>query len=422
MLKILRTLFGAPAVPQTPAGNDATEDIQGHHTGHRVVEQAEPSVVHGASEARLEEVVEVQPGPGAEPAPEPVPQIPVPKSQADIDAELHASPSWIDAVAKGEQSWSENMDTLLGAIKLAQDEGRAVPLMMLSQYFWLKTPMAELGTQKLLTELRDRIEKDFAVKSYRTYIEDKTKTRWNSYPRSVDFYVGEFLQVRPSYLVGLRDLFERIPERIAVVEGHYDTLNAGVKEFRPAAGGDNLLRFKGFLTKYAQEHLPGVTPLDFFPGDSPRYIRDYFQSDIKTSGYLLLWAMMDVVQVSRSGAAPSSTSQIGIEFERKLIAEISERFPAARIEPTPATGDQGADVILVVDGVKIVIQAKKYTGVVGNAAVQEVFAAMQFYDGDYAMVVTNSRYTPAAQTLATKIGVELATADDYLRKIQQLLV
>ena len=105
-----------------------------------------------------------------------------------------------------------------------------------------------------------------------------------------------------------------------------------------------------------------------------------------------------------------------------MIAEISEEFPAARIDPTPVTGDQGADVILVIGGVKIVIQAKKYTGVVGNAAVQEVFAAMQFYDADYAMVITNSRYTTAAQTLASKIGVELATSGDYLRRIQQLLI
>jgi HJR/Mrr/RecB family endonuclease len=51
-----------------------------------------------------------------------------------------------------------------------------------------------------------------------------------------------------------------------------------------------------------------------------------------------------------------------------------------------------------------------------------VFAAMQLYDADYAMVVTNSRYTVAAQTLATKIGVELTTAGDYLRRIEQLLV
>ncbi len=234
--------------------------------------------------------------------------------------------------------------------------------------------------------------------------------------------MGEFLQVRPSYLDGLRDLFERIPELIAIVEEHYAVLSTTEKELKPSAGGNNLLRFQGFLTKYSQEHLPGVTPQDFFPGDSPRYIRDYFGSDIKTSGYLLLWGMMGVVQAKRSSGATSSTSQVGIEFEKQLIAEISEEFPAARIDPTPVTGDQGADVILVIGGVKIVIQAKKYTGVVGNAAVQEVFAAMQFYDADYAMVITNSRYTTAAQTLASKIGVELATSGDYLRRIQQLLI
>ena len=417
MLKLFKLLFGAPVGAQSPTiGTSAVESRCDHVASPE--EETESSCSEDGSAAGS---VAVATREGTSDL-APVVHQPAEKSQAQLDAELIASQAWIEAVSKGEQAWIVKMDALLAAVLSAQEEGRAVPLMMLSQYFWLKTPIPELGTSKLLDELRDRIEKDLSVKSYRTYIENKTKTRWNSYPRSVDFYVGEYLQVRPSYLDALRDLFEKIPECVGIVEEHYDTLSAGEKEFRPAAGGDNLLRFKGFLSKYAQEHLPGVTAQDFFPGDSPHYIRDYFGSDIKTSGYLLLWGMMGVVQVSRSGGAPSSTSQIGIEFEKQLIAEISKKFPTARIEPTPVTGDQGADVILLLGGVKIVIQAKKYTGVVGNAAVQEVFAAMQFYDADYAMVVTNSRYTAAAQTLATKIGVELATAGDYLRRIQQLLV
>lgn len=334
---------------------------------------------------------------------------PAAKSQAQQDADLIASQEWVDALSRGEQDWATKMEALLAAVQSAQEEGRSIPLMMLCQYFWLKTPAPERGTSKLIHELRDRLEKDLAVESYRAHIENKTKTRWSSYPHSVDFYVGEYVQVRASYLDGIRALFENIPACVSVVEEHYETLSTAERELRPSAGGDNLLRFKGFLTRYAQEHLPGVTPVDLFPGNTPRYIRDHFKSDIDTSGYLLLWALMGVVQVLRSASSQSSTSQIGIEFEKQLIAEISEKFPTARIEPTPVTGDQGADVILVIGGVKIVIQAKKYTGVVGNAAVQEVFAAMQFYDGDYAMVVTNSRYTVAAQTLATKIGVELAT-------------
>ncbi|RUP24182.1 MAG: restriction endonuclease [Curvibacter sp.] len=417
MLKFLKSLFGAPDSVQSPTIGTAAVESPRNRVPGLEVETASSCSQEGSAAALEASATRA----GTSDLAPVVPQ-PALKSQAQLDEELIASQAWIDAVTAGEQAWIDKMDALLAAVRSAQEEGRAVPLMMLSQYFWLKTPVPELGTSKLLDELRERIEKDFSVKSYRTYIENKTKTRWNSYPHSVDWYMGEYLQVRPSYLDGLRDLFEKIPERIGIVEDHYDTLKAGEKEFRPAAGGDNLLRFKGFLTKYAQEHLPGVTPLDFFPGNSPRYIRDYFGSDIKISGYLLLWGMMSVVQVSRSSGAQSSTSQIGIEFEKKLIAEISEKFPAARIEPTPVTGDQGADVILILDGVKIVIQAKKYTGVVGNAAVQEVFAAMQFYDADYAMVVTNSRYTAAAQTLATKIGVELATASDYLRRIQQLIV
>lgn len=417
MLKLLKLLFGVPVGAQSPTISTAVVESPSDRVASHEVETVsscseDGSAARSVAIATREVASDVVP----------VMQQPAVKSQAQLDAELIASQAWIEAVSNGEQAWVVKMDALLATVQFAQEEGRAVSLMMLSQYFWLKTPMPELGTSKLLDELRDRIEKDFSVKSYRTYIDNKTKTRWNSYPHSVDFYAGEYLQVRPSYLDGLRDLFEKIPESVRIVEEHYDILSAGEKEFRPAVGGDNLLRFKGFLSKYAQEHLPGVTPLDFFPGDSPRYIRDYFGSDIKTSGCLLLWGMMGVVQVSRSCGAQPSTSQIGIEFEKQLIAEISEKFPTARIEPTPVTGDQGADVILILGGVKIVIQAKKYTGVVGNAAVQEVFAAMQFYDADYAMVVTNSRYTVAAQTLATKIGVQLATTGDYLRRIQQLLV
>ncbi len=417
MLKLLKLLLGAPVEAQTATnGADAVQSPSTHQATNEGVIESSCLTDAGAEVSLALATTEEAP------ALAPVVGQPAVKSQSLQDAELIASEAWMDAVSKGEQAWVVKMEALLAAVQSAQQEGLAVQLMLLSQYFWLKTPVPELGTSKLVDELRARIEKDLSVEAYRAHIENKTKTRWNSYPHTVEFYVGEYKQVRHTYLDGLRDLFEKIPESIGVVEEHYDTLSASEKELRPVAGGNNLLRFKGFLTRYAQEHLPGVTVQDFFPGECPRYIRDYFKSDIETSGYLLLWALMGVVQVSQSSGPSSSTSQIGIEFEKQLIAEISQTFPTARIEPTPVTGDQGADVILVLGGLKIVIQAKKYTGVVGNAAVQEVFAAMQFYDADYAMVVTNSRYTTAAQTLATKIGVELATAGDYIRRIQQLLI
>jgi hypothetical protein len=49
---------------------------------------------------------------------------------------------------------------------------------------------------------------------------------------------------------------------------------------------------------------------------------------------------------------------------------------------TPKTGDQGADLIAKKDGKKIIVQAKRYQGPVGNKAVQEVISAVSFYGGD----------------------------------------
>ena len=74
---------------------------------------------------------------------------------------------------------------------------------------------------------------------------------------------------------------------------------------------------------------------------------------------------------------------------------------------TKATGDQGADVLATKDGRVVIIQAKNYRGTVGNAAVQEVTAAVRFYSGDEGWVVTNSMFTAAARELAQRTGVRL---------------
>lgn len=74
---------------------------------------------------------------------------------------------------------------------------------------------------------------------------------------------------------------------------------------------------------------------------------------------------------------------------------------------TKAAGDQGADVIADRDGIRLVIQCKRYTRAVGNAAVQEVIGARAFERADYSAVVTNANFTPAARQLAESSGVLL---------------
>src|SRR5208283_2436655 len=71
----------------------------------------------------------------------------------------------------------------------------------------------------------------------------------------------------------------------------------------------------------------------------------------------------------------------GVDFE----VYVANRLKEAGFESvagTPATGDQGADLIAKRNGKTIAIQAKGYSGVVGNGAVQEIVGALRFYKAD----------------------------------------
>lgn len=95
----------------------------------------------------------------------------------------------------------------------------------------------------------------------------------------------------------------------------------------------------------------------------------------------------------------------GVEFEN-YIATILKDF-GFNVSGTPVTGDQGADLIATKNDKVLVIQAKRYSGAVGNKAIQEVMGALNYYGGDNAVVITNSKFTPAAKKLARKCKVIL---------------
>lgn len=104
----------------------------------------------------------------------------------------------------------------------------------------------------------------------------------------------------------------------------------------------------------------------------------------------------------------------GIEFEI-WISKLLRENGFADVRGTPATGDQGADLIAKKDGRTIIIQAKRYQGTVGNKAVQEVISAVGFYGGDEGWVITNSTFTPSAKALANKMRVKLIDGRDLER-------
>ncbi len=100
----------------------------------------------------------------------------------------------------------------------------------------------------------------------------------------------------------------------------------------------------------------------------------------------------------------------GIAYERYC----AERLARAgwRTHRTPPSGDQGADILAERDGFRLVVQCKRLGRPVGNAAVQEAAAALPYWSGDRAAVVSNAGFTPAARRLAAATGVWLLHHDE----------
>lgn len=68
--------------------------------------------------------------------------------------------------------------------------------------------------------------------------------------------------------------------------------------------------------------------------------------------------------------------------------------------PTPASSDQGVDIVAYCESQRIAIQVQGMRGSVGNSAVQNVCAGVKHYECGFAAVITNSRFSKSAILLA----------------------
>jgi hypothetical protein len=81
---------------------------------------------------------------------------------------------------------------------------------------------------------------------------------------------------------------------------------------------------------------------------------------------------------------------------------------------TKASGDQSADIVAWKGNFKVVCQCKKYSRAVGNKAVQETYAAKQYYSAAAGAVISNATFTRAAIELAKATDVKLLHFSDLL--------
>lgn len=108
----------------------------------------------------------------------------------------------------------------------------------------------------------------------------------------------------------------------------------------------------------------------------------------------------------------------GVEFEEYLAGLF--RKQGYKVELTPSSGDYGADLLLIKDGKRIAVQAKRYAGSVGVAAVQEALSGMAYYQCSAAWVVTTGTFTPNAVELAEKSNVRLIGRAELGKMIARL--
>lgn len=196
---------------------------------------------------------------------------------------------------------------------------------------------------------------------------------------------------------------------------------------------DRPRRFRAFVRRVSQRHAEtlalrrrqecfvdayGNTIEDGWLREREYFIERTLLPQIETRGFAedaetRYEVMAEIVErVARRYAFPDDdgSPEDGIAYERFCARLLQESGWRAR--PTQASGDQGCDVIAERDGLRLVVQCKRYGRPVGNAAVQEIAAAALHWSADWAAVVSNAGFTPAARKLAGTTGVLLLHHDD----------
>ncbi|TGQ83741.1 restriction endonuclease [Mesorhizobium sp. M8A.F.Ca.ET.207.01.1.1] len=117
------------------------------------------------------------------------------------------------------------------------------------------------------------------------------------------------------------------------------------------------------------------------------------------------------------GRRPEPIHTRGISYEKEVAERLSKL--GYDVETTPITGDFGADLIAEKDELRYALQCKSYVKPVGVKAVQEAAGSRRYYKCDFAVVVSMSGFTAAAQELSIELGVLLAS-DSSLDRLETI--
>jgi HJR/Mrr/RecB family endonuclease len=110
----------------------------------------------------------------------------------------------------------------------------------------------------------------------------------------------------------------------------------------------------------------------------------------------------------------------GYEFE-DFIVDLFIKLGYVVVKKRKRSHEQGLDLLLLKNGVRIAVQVKRYKRPVGNRGIQQAISACVYYQCQRAIVVTNSTFTTPAKQLATRSGnIELWDREVIKEKIKRV--
>ena len=110
----------------------------------------------------------------------------------------------------------------------------------------------------------------------------------------------------------------------------------------------------------------------------------------------------------------------GHDFEY-VCADILRAKGFQNVTVTRGSDDQGVDVIAEQSGIKYAVQCKRFSGSVGNKAVQEVHFGKTYYHCHVAIVMTNSYFTKSAKDAASESNTILWDRDDLMPYFEEYI-
>ncbi len=121
-------------------------------------------------------------------------------------------------------------------------------------------------------------------------------------------------------------------------------------------------------------------------------------------------------QILNSMTVQNVDTMSGADFEM-LVCVLFDNM-GFKAERTQASRDYGADVIAKKGGKKYVIQTKLYYNrTVGNACINEVYTALDYYHGNVAIAMTNAYFSKPAKNVANELHVALIDRDALIKLI-----